>query len=196
MRDLNECTAEVFRRSEKRIKERKRNRNRILALCIPFFLIVTVWSVMILPAGKNDMAEKSAMELGDPNGQSLLHSYVQVEIRNAGSSPEYYRKATDAQGVTEVFLVIHDLSYDVSAAPDDSDKLNECEEIQDKTFVNQDYYSTDTTPKYIITFTTVDGAERVYVINGSELLDEGTDKRIILSDEQLAELKTVLGLTQ
>ncbi len=50
MRELNECTAEVFRRSEKRIKERKRNRNRILALCIPFCLIVTVWSVMIRPA--------------------------------------------------------------------------------------------------------------------------------------------------
>ena len=29
MREINECTAEVFRRSEKRIKERKRNRNRI-----------------------------------------------------------------------------------------------------------------------------------------------------------------------
>ena len=30
MREINECTAEVFRRSEKRIKERKRNRNRML----------------------------------------------------------------------------------------------------------------------------------------------------------------------
>ena len=50
MREINECTAEVFRRSEKRIKERKRNRNRLLAFCIPLCLIVTVWSIMIPPA--------------------------------------------------------------------------------------------------------------------------------------------------
>ena len=50
MRELNECTAEVFRRSEKRIKERRRTRNRVLALCIPLCLIVTMWSVMFLPA--------------------------------------------------------------------------------------------------------------------------------------------------
>ena len=50
MRELNECKAEVFRRSENRIKERKKNRNRILALCIPLCLILTVMSITILPA--------------------------------------------------------------------------------------------------------------------------------------------------
>ena len=49
MRELNECTAEVFRRSEKRIMERRKARNRILALCIPLCVIVIVWSAMILP---------------------------------------------------------------------------------------------------------------------------------------------------
>lgn len=194
MREINECTAEVFRRSEKRIKERRKNRNRVIALCIPLCLVVTVWSVMILPAmlpvGTDDLAEKSGMELVNTNEQSIYHSYVQVEIRNADSSPEYYHKVTDYSGVTEVFELIHDLSYD------DGYTLNECEEIQDKTFANQDDYSTDTTPKYIITFTTADGAEQVYVLNGSELLVEGTGVRIPLSDEQLAELKTVLGLPQ
>lgn len=38
MREINECTAEVFRRSEKRIKERKRNRNRILKTCVGYQL--------------------------------------------------------------------------------------------------------------------------------------------------------------
>ena len=48
MRNFEERKAEVFRRSENRIKERKRNRNRILAMCIPLCLVVTVWSIMIL----------------------------------------------------------------------------------------------------------------------------------------------------
>ena len=50
MRDLNECTAEVFRRSEQRIRERRRTRHRVLAVCIPVCLIAAVWSVMSLPA--------------------------------------------------------------------------------------------------------------------------------------------------
>ena len=50
MREINEITAEVFRRSDKRIKERKRNRNRIIMCCIPFLICITVFSVAILPA--------------------------------------------------------------------------------------------------------------------------------------------------
>jgi len=50
MREINEITAEVFRRSDKRIQERKRNRNRIIMCCIPFLICITVFSVAILPA--------------------------------------------------------------------------------------------------------------------------------------------------
>lgn len=52
MRELNECKAEVFRRSEKRIIERRKTRNRVLALCIPLCLMLTVWSATVLPAMK------------------------------------------------------------------------------------------------------------------------------------------------
>lgn len=48
MRELNECRAEVFRRSENRIKARKR-RSRILALCIPLCLLIGLWSVSSEP---------------------------------------------------------------------------------------------------------------------------------------------------
>ena len=50
MRELNECKAEVFRRSDNRIKERRRKFNRVLALCVPLCLILTIFSVTILPA--------------------------------------------------------------------------------------------------------------------------------------------------
>ena len=50
MKDINEITAEVFHRSDKRIKERKRNRNRIIMCCIPFLICITVFSATILPA--------------------------------------------------------------------------------------------------------------------------------------------------
>ena len=49
MREINEITAEVFRRSDMRIKERKQNRNRIIMCCVPLLLCITVFSVVMLP---------------------------------------------------------------------------------------------------------------------------------------------------
>lgn len=65
MRELNECKAEVFRRSDNRIKERRRNRNRILAMCIPLCLVLTIFSVMMLPgmlpAGRDKAPEADGL---------------------------------------------------------------------------------------------------------------------------------------
>lgn len=44
MRSFEERKAEVFRRSENRIKERRKARSRALTVCIPLCLIITVWS--------------------------------------------------------------------------------------------------------------------------------------------------------
>ena len=49
MRELNECKAEVFRRSEKRMKERKRRRKHILLTCIPMVLCIMMLGVYVLP---------------------------------------------------------------------------------------------------------------------------------------------------
>ena len=62
VRSLDECKAEVFRRSEKRIKERKRIRNRALALCIPLCLLILLSPSMLLGAlfeGSGDAPEGS-----------------------------------------------------------------------------------------------------------------------------------------
>lgn len=63
MRDLNECKAEVFRRSDKRRRELRRNRERVLAMCLSLCLTLTVLAVMHLPEregpvdGKNELPE-------------------------------------------------------------------------------------------------------------------------------------------
>lgn len=55
MRSLEECRAEVFRRSEDRIRRRRQRRNRILAVCVPLVLCVTVLAAEMLQAsGKRE----------------------------------------------------------------------------------------------------------------------------------------------
>ena len=68
MRELNECKAEVFRRSDNRIKERRRKFNRVLALCVPLCLILTIFSVTILPAMMPAGSDKAAGEEGYMDG--------------------------------------------------------------------------------------------------------------------------------
>ena len=45
MRTLDECKAEIFRRSEEKIKQRRKTRNRVLAACIPLCLCLSVGAV-------------------------------------------------------------------------------------------------------------------------------------------------------
>jgi len=42
MRSLEACKAEIFRRSEEKIKQRKKMRNRVLAACVPVCLCVVI----------------------------------------------------------------------------------------------------------------------------------------------------------
>ena len=94
MRNFEERKAEVFRRSENRIKERKRNRNRILTLCIPICLVLMVWSVATLPPlftqKSNDAEYEDAGSLngdtapGSMGGfieESKTHNYVSVSVK-------------------------------------------------------------------------------------------------------------------
>ncbi len=71
MRNFEERKAEVFRRSENRIKERRRSFKRMLAFCIPLCLIVTVLSVTmlygILPSGKDSVSE-TGKQIGNKDG--------------------------------------------------------------------------------------------------------------------------------
>ena len=48
MRDLNECKAEIFRRGEKRIRERRAKITKTIAMCVPVFLLIAVLSVNVM----------------------------------------------------------------------------------------------------------------------------------------------------
>ena len=149
MRELDECTAEVFRRSEKRIKERRRKRNRVLALCIPVCLIAALYPLMrisaLMPAGNtSERAPVSGETVGNVP-ESIDGSYTTVDsftfsltwgcygISSYDSKTGRLVKTTDATNpedyVTTYWLTaeqkqeIYDLilDLDVTAYPDSYD---------------------------------------------------------------------------
>lgn len=95
MRELNVCKAEVFRRSEKRIKERRRMRRRVLALCIPLCLIVTIWSVSILPVTKSAEVDKAS---------SAVESVSDIN--------KSYNSQSDSEGIDSIDSFSFSLTWD------------------------------------------------------------------------------------
>lgn len=103
MRNLNECQAEVFRRSEKRIKARKKRRNHVLMTCVPLALCVSVLAVFVLSGGK-----RSAPESIDPTVIPLQNEIVQsstmkIEVSGQGRTKAY----TDPEVVMTVYTQLY-----------------------------------------------------------------------------------------
>ena len=200
MRNFEERKAEVFRRSENRIKERKRNRNRILALCIPLCLILTVWSVMILPAmlpaGKDAGAEQE-MEfngsINDSDGAEAKHIYVSVDVKSNDDTVAFHSIITNASGVTNVYENIfhafedNDSGNDMIEMPDQDGSIGD--ELKDYDSATKEHQS------YTITMTAADGTDRIYILDGNMLCDISLDVEIKLDERQLIDLKAALGLT-
>ena len=104
MRELHECQAEVFRRSEKRIKARKQHRKHILLACIPLVLCITLFSAFFLrdtnrAAPEAPVATRPAMNVpcGDWDGSSP-GSVLRVEV----SGLDFSRIYTDT---AEIMLI-------------------------------------------------------------------------------------------
>ena len=60
MRSLDECKAEILRRSEIKIRRRKQTRNRILAACIPLCLCIGIGAAGVASGGFGAKSENMA----------------------------------------------------------------------------------------------------------------------------------------
>ena len=198
MREINECTAVVFRRSEKRIKERKRNRNRILAFCVPLCLIVTVWSIMILPAmmpanKSNNSAGEGMDIMGGVDGTDA--AFVCVEIMSIGTATESTIQKDDATEVAQIYSTLQ--SSFVNSGGGNKESVNE--EAEDNALTeNKDFSQSGTT--YLssgirIIFTTENGSQTIYSLSGDKLINETMKQETILTEDQCSNLMNMLGLT-
>ena len=199
MREINECTAEVFRRSEKKIKERKRNRNRILAFCIPLCLIVTVWSIMILPAmmpaSKSDNNAGEGMDImGSVDGTAA--AYVRVEVMSTGTATQSAILKDDADEVAQIYYTVQ--SSFVNSGGGNKESAKEEAEDDALTDENKDYSQSGTTnlsSGFRIIFSTENGAQTIYSLSGDKLINETTKQETILAEDQRSNLLNMLGLT-
>ena len=189
MRELHECQAEVFRRSEKRIKERKQRRNHILMVCIPLILCVTIFGGLFLP-NLDDF--KGAPESSD----ELLYSGTgteavgglftgSVEVSGNGVS-SYYTSVENVQGIMR-------LINGVVAVPE----TNDGDDLRD--YITDESTSTDSNENYQencykILVKRSDGSSTEYLLVGSLLIDQTTQQEYHVGEATMKDLKNALGI--
>lgn len=194
MRDLNECTAEVFRRSGERIKEMKRVRRRVLAVYAPLCFCVAVISVLVFsqPASKVDMSKDDAS-----NG-SIVCSFVKAEIKGSDGG----RTVSDRLEVWNIYFALYDMFEDdgeAETAPfaEEDGAVSDDSLCYSRPTVLEfalDYsYATYGCHEYDITFYTAEGDKAVYTLCGSDLTDQASGTKLTLTDEQTEALIEIIN---
>lgn len=190
MRNFEERKAEVFRRSVKRIKERKQRRNHILMTCIPLVLCLTIFGAFLFPqlddlkqAPESNNEHYFSGAMGQEADGGLFAGSVEVSGNGVSS---YYTSVENVQGIMR-------LINGIVAVPetDDADK--------DENFVVEDSTSTELKGDhkengYRILVKRSDGSSAEYLLVGSMLIDQATQNEFYMSEDTSKELKDALGI--
>ena len=194
MRNLDECKAEILRLGEKKIKERKKRRMRVLSVCIPLCLCLVVWSVVMLPAmlPANAPAPPEA-DTGKLPGDiwfnestvDIVMIYTQVDIKGLGNISFYQQikeplKTNYMAGLIDGFY--NEINDGGSAgSTDDPPYLNDSPD-------NKDVINPSQQSGYLISFTKENGFKVEYTLRGAILTNNSNGKSILLSTEQKNQL--------
>ena len=191
MRDLKECQAEVFRRSEKRIKERKRRRNHILMVCIPVALCVSLFSVLNLPdmmsAGSSDFAapEMYANGLTEDMLGSLSCTVSEITVAGSGFSQSY----TDLDQILRISNRLKAL--ETRGWGDGNSEVADDEDGSENT---SGATADSATAGYRITLVMREGENARYLLAGNTLKNLITNQARTLTQMQVNELYDLLGI--
>jgi len=180
MRDLHECQAEVFRRSEKKIKARKRH---IAMVCMSLVLCITLLTPFLWPKEKaaNPGGNETAMGGVQENiGESLICSIAKITVTGTNASKTF----TDPSEVLPIWDL---LSSCKTKAPQASGGEIKAPESAGR--------NTETTgPKYAITLVMHDGERCEYRLTGNILENLTADQTHTLSQKEVQELYALLGI--
>ncbi|MBR6826337.1 MAG: hypothetical protein IKM59_07305 [Oscillospiraceae bacterium] len=200
MRDLKECQAEVFRRSERRIKERKKRRTHVLVACIPFVLCMTLLGVYLWPEAGPDKTAAS-----DRWGGTLYTNLLEAPDTSTGRAIDGAVEVS-GKGISHIYTApervqeILDFFDTIENPPKDTVISTEAWYFGFVTDHASDFFTYTTpangleVPGYKVTITQTDGSSTEYLLVGSSLTNQATNECFRLNEETYFALKDLLGI--
>lgn len=195
MRNFEERMEEIRRRSEKIIKERKKRRLYIVAACVPAVLCVALVLPQVLPKDTMEPSIDSGAVNEDYQNPNRNRSYVEVSGNGMTitlSQPEL---------VNQIVHVINSAAkpeMNVSEQPEFQDEVEDAYkdflmEDSEDVAISSEYSSVSV---YTVTVHTASGETRYYELMGNQLKSGDSQEIRILTDQELQELRNLLGITQ
>lgn len=192
MRNFEEQKAEVFRRSEERIRARAKIRSRVIAACVPLILCAAAIAAVTLPGanGEGEVILASRPQLNPESIPGTEAPQTATEALNEGlvqvSMGSQQRTFFDADTVRAVTGILNGLSSPLPANPDREDTVGD--------------FSTGMSPSAAGTFCTITvrtgKGSSVYILSGTYLKAERSGLIYQLSQKELQELNALLGISR
>ena len=196
MRDLMECQAEVFRRSEKRIRERKQRRNHILMACVPVVFCAALQFALkpIMPSNQKTEPEDTTQQesTGLPESGGMMASNS-VAVIGSGFSNNV-TMLEDFQAITGIIESITTGSSDRNNATTDEPLYGDASDV-DGAASDVDG-AAPMSGGYLVTVIGEDGTETVYRLDGLSLVNQTTNERFLMDAETGSLLNNALGIPQ
>ena len=195
MRNFEERKAEVFRRSEKRIKERKQRRNHILMACIPLVLCITLLGAFLFPGATPEDPSFN----GSAGGGLTEEKFESLSCPNAkitvtgGNFSQTYKEVEDLLLISDQLYSYGSRGPETNGTTDDgiASEGEDRKEHADDIYGNITDHSNVT---YTITLVTHEGVKTEYRLAGKTLENLTTKQTYHLSQTQVNELYELLGI--
>ena len=199
MKNLDDCKAEIFRRSEERIRKRNKVYKYIVTGSLSLFLFFSLGSMVVVPIlrlGNKGLANQIEAEddrilENQTESASKFMPYDKVEIIKINASQEDTKTITDLREVTHMFEVVFDTYSEKGIAFELLEIYEQCKaESEDipKELAEDDGQK----QQYRIIFSGKTGESITYILEGNVLYEEIEKKGWILTEEQRAELETYM----
>ena len=191
MRNLTECQAEVFRRSEKRIKARKQRRKHIVTACVPLVLCITLVAAALWPEEKTQRPGANESITGGVQEQieeGLICSIAKITVTGTNVS-ETLTETADVLPVWELLS-----SCKTKAPQTGGSGTNPPEGAGKNAETTGPKYALTAGPQYTITLVMHDGEKCEYRLSGSILENLSADQTHTLSQKEVQELYALLGI--
>ena len=188
MRTFDERMAEIYRRSEQILQQRRKRRKHILLTCIPLVLCLSILGALTLPSmqPKGDAAPENMV--ADANG---IYSADVVKVEVIGEEQTF--TYTDVQEVLNIsdYLHEHTLEPPTSGQPGNNDT---CDREDSSQTILEDGFTGSCTG-VTITLTMEDGSQIRYFLDEVGLINAQTGHSYFLTEDEISKLKDQLGLS-
>ena len=197
MRNFEERKAEVFRRSEKRIKERKQRRNHILMACIPLVLCITLLGAFLFPGATPEDPRFNGSAGGgltEEKFESLSCPIAKITV-TGGNFSQTYKEVEDLLLISDQLYSYGSRGSETNGTTDDG-IASEGEDRKENADDVSGSVADSANIAYTITLITHEGVKTEYRLVGKTLKNLTTKQTYNLSQTQVNELYELLGIPQ